>query len=181
MSPDERLLELMRMMKFDLIIPIPQNERRTIERGHASALEVARFFSRLLDLPVEKDWLKLKPESKRKQALLNGWERRFLDNPFEEGFISIEQNLRNGRILIVDDFVTTGSTLTKAANIINAQMNGLEIYAGCLGWKPKIVRLKKAHLLQNESDSEFLRFQNIPDQNSLEQYQNVSQFAQEHK
>ncbi len=181
MSPDERLLKLMNQMNFDAIVPIPQNTKRTLERGHSSSLEVARFFSRLMGIPIEKEWLKLKPDSNRKQALLNEWERRYLDNPFEIGTISSTVYNKTYRVLIVDDFVTSGSTLNKAANEISASIKNLEIYAGCLGWKPKIVLQRQERHPPIESDRESRRSQTIADQSSLAQFQIVSQFAQEHE
>lgn len=125
----------MESLKFDLIIPIPQNESRSLKRGHASAIEVARLFSKMLGVPVEQE-LKLKEIQIEKQANLSEWERRHSENPFACN--PLPSHLNN--ILLVDDFITTGSTLDKAANAIHAYHPEARIHAGALGWKPRALQ-----------------------------------------
>ena len=180
-NPEEELLFKMRDLNFDALVPIPQNQSRNLKRGHSSALEVARFFSNLLDAPVEYDWLKLKPESNRKQALLNEWERRFLDSPFEWGAIESANQQTTKRILIVDDFITTGSTLVKAANTLMAGMQDVEVYAASLSWKPKTGPQRQGRSRSIGSGREFQTNHWSKHQSSSPEDQNVLQSARAHE
>lgn len=180
-TPETELLLKLKALNFDALVPIPQNESRSLLRGHASALEVTRYFSKLLEAPIEQEWLKLKPESIRKQALLNEWERRFLDSPFEWGSTRSIGKKTLKRILIVDDFITTGSTLTKAANTLLAGATDLEIYAASLGWKPKTGPQRRERSRLTESDQEFRQFHWSKHQNSSPEDQSVSQSVRAHE
>lgn len=127
---------------FDVIIPIPQNEERSLKRGHASAFEVAKYFSRELKVPLSMHSLSLKPGLQIKQANLTEWERRHAPNPFQSTEFSEFplSMMKMKKVLIVDDFITTGSTLEKAANAILEKNPGLHIYAASLGWRPKFTK-----------------------------------------
>lgn len=126
---------------IDLIVPIPQHEERSMKRGHASAFEVAKFFSRELGIQIEPELLILKPfhTTAIKQAYLSEWERKHSENPFQLNTKKMNMILKNQtqKILIIDDFITSGSTLDKAANALLSSNFNLEIYAASLGWMPK--------------------------------------------
>jgi predicted amidophosphoribosyltransferase len=136
-SPVPELLGKLKSMNFEQVIPIPQNHERSLKRGHASALEVGHFFSSQLEVPLRQN-LELKKINVQKQASLNEWERRHSESPFI--CKPLLPNVK--KILIVDDFITTGSTLDKAANAIHSEYPQVKIYAASLGWKPKILMKK---------------------------------------
>ena len=131
-APSPELKTELKKMNFELVIPIPQHVDRSLKRGHASAFEVAKFFSQSLNIPLNQN-LKLNNIEISKQANLDEWERKYSENPFH--FEPIQIKIKN--ILIVDDLITTGSTLDKAANAILAIHPKANIYAASLGWKPK--------------------------------------------
>ncbi len=137
-SPSADLKTELQKRCFDLIIPIPQHLNRSLKRGHASAFEVAKFFSKELNILLDQS-LKLREVSGKKQADLHEWERRYGENPFI--FVPpIPSPLpapEVKKILLVDDFITTGSTLEKAVNAIHATYPNSAVYAASLGWRPK--------------------------------------------
>jgi predicted amidophosphoribosyltransferase len=135
-QPSPELIETMKTMDFEAIVAIPQDPERCLKVGHASAMEVARLFSRVLDLPILDQVLLLKSGATDKQANRSVWERRFLKNPFL-GNPDESQNLPE-RILLVDDFITSGSTIEKAARALMTLRPDLKIHAAGLGWKPRI-------------------------------------------
>ncbi len=138
-SPTSELTKLLLQKNFDLVIPIPQHADRSMKRGHASAFEVAQFFAELLNINIDRS-IKLKEVTGIKQANLNEWERRHSENPFIWDTNELPLRCSDSKIikiLIVDDFITTGSTLEKAANVILEKIPNAEIYAASLGWKPK--------------------------------------------
>ena len=134
-SASPALLEELRKLEIEHIVPIPQYHARNLKRGHAPALDVADWFARELGVKVEHEALILNPEPTDKQSLRGAWERRFLDDPFR-----VNLDLRGklgGKVLIVDDFITSGSTLDKAANALMGMNPELRIHAASLGWRPR--------------------------------------------
>jgi predicted amidophosphoribosyltransferase len=125
------------------IVPIPQNQARSWSRGHASAQEVACFFSRRTDLPIY-PILKLENTEVVQQTQQNRFGRMHGRNPFslnDQWFQNAaqverfsEQVLRGKeiRLLLVDDQITTGATLQKAALTLHELYPRLKIWAGAL-------------------------------------------------
>jgi predicted amidophosphoribosyltransferase len=134
--PSPELIETLKSMDFEAIVPIPQDPERCLKVGHASAMEVAKMFSKALDLPILDQVLTLKSEGADKQAMRSVWERRFLKSPFV-GINPMSSGLPE-RILLVDDFITSGSTIEKAARALLCLRSDLKIHAAGLGWKPRI-------------------------------------------
>ena len=152
-TPSPELKSHLLEMNFEGIIPIPQHLDRSLKRGHASAFEVAKFFSKELEVPLHENYLQLKSEFGAKQASLNEWERRHGENPFaintklpflRKGTVGLpEPEVKTGsiitakKILLIDDFITTGSTLQKAANLILLTNPSAKIFAASLGYRPR--------------------------------------------
>jgi predicted amidophosphoribosyltransferase len=125
---------------FDFVIGVPQSLKRNWDRGHSSSLKTAEYFSKILGKPI-RHTLELREKSpQHKQASLDQWGRRFggplstPGNPFEftEPFSTMDRN-----VLLVDDLITSGSTLLKAADAIRAKIPRARIWAACLGYRPK--------------------------------------------
>jgi predicted amidophosphoribosyltransferase len=131
MHPDLRadLIDL----QFDALVPIPQNAKRAWGFGHASAESAAGVFSKLLHLPILPALGLVQNNTTKKAAMSGRLDRQFSANPF---FVKTEQPLK--RILLVDDLVTTGSTLSKAADALMQYDSKIEIWAACLGYRPSL-------------------------------------------
>lgn len=93
----------------DVLIPVPLHRKRLAERGYNQALELARPLARALAAPVRPQLLE-RVRATTAQTGLSGAERR--------------RNLRDAftthgeipaRVLLVDDVMTTGTTLTACA------------------------------------------------------------------
>jgi len=145
------LKEALSGLAFDGVVPVPQSLKRSYRRGHDSARSVADFFSRELEVPVL-PLLELGIRDPARQTGRTRFERDFSSNPFRisRGFPwnskaihRIERQVQSGietRILIVDDLITSGSTLTKAASRIHDLIPRARCWAGTLGFRPKPVR-----------------------------------------
>lgn len=130
-TASSELIREIQQFKPEVIVPIPQHEIRNLKRGHSSAFDTARFFSNILHIPI-KPFIQLISHPNQKQASLNAFERLHSPNPFSLDLrFSIPE-----RILIVDDFITTGNTLSHAAHSIRKFKSDVQLSAGCLGWKP---------------------------------------------
>ncbi len=90
----------------ELIIPIPLHPKRVAERGFNQALELARPISRLLDIPIDyRSCQRLRHTPK--QAGLSARQRR--ENLTE--VFTITENIEASHIALLDDVMTTGTTV----------------------------------------------------------------------
>ncbi len=109
----------------DLIIPVPLHRRRLLERGFNQAETIAKHLGRVSGAPLS--------QAKRKrftkaQAQCDGEERR---RNVKGAFAIEEQAVRGKCVLLVDDVVTTGSTLNELAQALQAA-GAKEVSAICL-------------------------------------------------
>lgn len=118
----------------DLIIPVPISFMHLIERGYNQSLLIAEGVSRLLNKPINSPLQRLSGDYS--QAGLNFKQRASL----KATTLRLRKNhhIYDKRILLIDDVMTTGSTLQKCAEILYEGFP-LEIYALTLC---KAVRLR---------------------------------------
>jgi len=109
-------LEYYKSTDYDYIIPIPIHHARRRERGYNQSEEIAKGISQILNLPTNFDAIR-RIKYTQTQTKLNKAERmRNVANVFAP-----KKNCKSvsGRkILLVDDVLTTGSTLNSCGNIL---------------------------------------------------------------
>jgi ComF family protein len=97
----------------DLIVPLPLHPSRLKERGFNQALEIARVVSRHTHIPI--DWRSCeRSHDSAPQASLPRAERR----RNVRGAFLCRTDLAGQRIAVVDDVMTTGSTLDEFARVL---------------------------------------------------------------
>lgn len=101
------------LLPVDLMVPMPRHESRLRERGFNQVHELARVAARAHALPLRPDAL-LRTRPTLPQAQLTAKERQ--QNP-QGSFAAV--NVQGMRVLLVDDIMTTGSTLRHAAMALN--------------------------------------------------------------
>ncbi len=102
---------------LDAIVPIPLHRARRYERGYNQSSMLARGLAAAVRVPVREAWL-ARPVPTRSQARLprpKRWENvaRAFDVPDLAA-------VRDARVLLVDDVLTTGSTAVAAAAALKA-------------------------------------------------------------
>ncbi|NOR43492.1 MAG: ComF family protein [Gammaproteobacteria bacterium] len=103
----------------DCIIPVPIHDRRLRGRGYNQSIEIARVMAKKLAIPIAYDAV-VKKHSTLAQSGLNAKERqKNIKNAFD--VINVE-NYKH--VLIVDDVVTTGSTVNEIAKAL--KKNGVD-------------------------------------------------------
>src|SRR5438034_2282851 len=117
---DERL----RGRKFDIIVPVPLHPTRQRERGFNQASLLAELLTAQISIPC-------KPVLKRvryttTQTALDRTER--MENLHNAFRLRRNANVRGLRVLLIDDVLTTGSTLSECARILK-RSGAIAVYA----------------------------------------------------
>jgi len=112
------LLELPALQPFcvglDLAIPVPLHTRRLRERGYNQALELLRPIAATLMLPLAPAALRRCRHTPPQTGLDGATRRRNLRGAFDIDAAA----LRDRRVLLMDDVVTTGATVSEAARAL---------------------------------------------------------------
>lgn len=99
--------------KIDLIIPIPIHKSRINKRGYNQAELLAKEISKITNIPMAGDIL-IKVKNTPSQTKLDVIER--LTNL--EGAFEVNGDVKDKRILLIDDILTTGATLKEGAKTL---------------------------------------------------------------
>ncbi len=105
----------LRELDVDVIVPVPLGSARLRERGYNQSALIAARVSRSRGVPLACDWLRRTRES-APQATLDAGAR--VHNV--AGAFAADRAARGARVALVDDVVTTGSTLGEAARALEA-------------------------------------------------------------
>jgi ComF family protein len=98
---------------YDALVPVPLHPARVRERGYNQAEILANGIARVLAIPAQPSWIR-RSRYTRSQTLLSAKERTHnLQNVIVGG--KERESIRNMRILLVDDILTTGATLNYCA------------------------------------------------------------------
>jgi ComF family protein len=97
----------------DYLVPVPLAPARIRNRGFNQSLEVSRYLAKWSGIPVADQWV-LRKDSPRSQVGLTKTDRKLaLRNLFE-----VPRSLQGLSILLIDDVVTTGSTVQELARML---------------------------------------------------------------
>jgi len=113
-------------IKLDCIVPVPLHWTRRLARGYNQTALVAQIISKKINIPVKKVIKRVKATPKqasldRKQRLKN------LDGAFTP---AASEKCKNLKILLIDDVMTTGTTLNAASQtIIDAGASEVNVLA----------------------------------------------------
>lgn len=94
---------------IDALVPLPLHRARLGERGYNQALELARPLARALDLRLRQDWL----QRVRATAPQTGLDARARRRNLRGAFVA-DAAMRGQRVLLIDDVITTGSSMLEA-------------------------------------------------------------------
>uniref|UniRef100_UPI00404B4FCE ComF family protein n=1 Tax=Flavobacterium sp. TaxID=239 RepID=UPI00404B4FCE len=110
------LIEIHQIHKFDVIIPIPLHKKRLQERGYNQLTTFCVAISEILKIPLDDHFL-LKNKNTKTQTKKDFSERLKEEIPL----FSFENpdKYKNKHILLIDDVITTGSTLENALKTLS--------------------------------------------------------------
>lgn len=113
--------------QLDLIIPVPLHHSRHQERGYNQSELLAQGISQTLEIPVNNDALirhthTTTQTAKTRQQRWENVANAFCLPP------TLHPTIQDKRILLVDDLVTTGATLTASAqHLLAASVHSLSL------------------------------------------------------
>mgnify|MGYP001576399541 CR=1 FL=1 len=111
--------------KIDVVIPVPIHRKRMLERGFNQSVELARLFCERLSLPLELGVLRKPRETRHQVDLPHDLRATNVAGAFS---VCNGGNLAGRNVLLIDDVITTGSTLDEAARTLRASGAG-SVYA----------------------------------------------------
>lgn len=124
----EELKDLAQMKNIDYIIPVPLHKKRLRERGYNQVEGFGKALSKHLNIAYDDHILqrKLYTKTQTKKNLLDRIE--VIDNVFE---VSFSENHHGKHFLLIDDVVTTGSTLEACSRSL-LKIPGAKISIVCM-------------------------------------------------
>lgn len=100
---------------IDVIIPVPLTRKRQRKRGYNQSLEIARGISYVTGIPIDHKSI-VRTKFTQSQTQMSRWQR--IENVEKAFSLTKPYALRGKHILLVDDVVTSGSTITACASAI---------------------------------------------------------------
>ena len=120
------MLQQLRYPKVQAIVPMPISQERLIERGFNQSLLLAKQLSQHLQIPI---WQPVQRLAQHSQKGLSRLER--LDGIEQQFIILPNEKRRYRRVLIVDDVVTTGSSISALTQALQ-RLGCHSTYAVCI-------------------------------------------------
>ncbi len=114
---------------IDVIVPVPLTLQRRIKRGYNQSREIARGISSVTGIKVVSNAVRRK-HFRTSQTHLNALQR--MDNVGDAFELRRPDSLSNKHILIVDDIITTGATVTSCGmEIAKASNTRISVMSIC--------------------------------------------------
>jgi ComF family protein len=101
--------------KIDLIIPVPLHQLKKAERGYNQSYYIAKGLNKILKCELKENHLK-RIKFTESQTTMNITERK--ENIAGAFKVKTISGLRNKNILLIDDVITTGATITECGKIL---------------------------------------------------------------
>jgi len=109
--------------KDSLLLPLPSHRLHIQKRGFNQSTLIGEFLSKYLDIPIQEDILK-RVGSADYQANLELRDRINLGEVF-----TLQKEVQEKNIILLDDVVTTGTTINRAATVLKRKDNNIKAIA----------------------------------------------------
>ncbi|MCU4433211.1 ComF family protein [Acinetobacter pittii] len=125
------ILKQLKFPKVQAIVPMPISNQRLIERGFNQSLLLANILSKHFKIPVWQPIQRLNEHSQKGLTRLERFEN------IEQQFLPHHQEKRRyRRVLIIDDVITTGSSVHALSQALK-KLGCTSIHMACLAATPK--------------------------------------------
>ncbi|NDV60504.1 ComF family protein [Bacteroides sp. 519] len=118
---------------IDLLIPVPLHKNRYKERGYNQSEQIAIGISKVTGIPVETGVI-IRQQQTETQTRKSHYAR--LENM--EGVFELSPlcNCDNKHVLLIDDIITTGATITSCARVLQTNLHNIKISILAIGFVP---------------------------------------------
>ncbi len=110
---------------IDLILPVPLHHLKRAERGYNQSDFIAKVIGSILNIPVKTNLLKRSRFTETQTALTIDERRKNVRGAFS---IKRKNNLSGKNILLLDDVITTGATISECGRLL-LQNSAAKVYA----------------------------------------------------
>ena len=104
-------------LDVDVLVPVPLHQKRLRERGYNQARLLAQELGKLINIPVIDDVL-IRQRHTPPQARTATVAERKLN--IADSFTCLDDRLRSGKVLLLDDVATSGATLDACATVLKS-------------------------------------------------------------
>jgi len=118
------------IQNIDLIIPVPLHAKKKHKRGFNQSEKIALGFSEVTDIPLNTKVL-FRHKAGESQTKKSRYFRYL--NVKDVFTIRNKESLMNKKILLIDDVITTGSTIEACVECLK-QIKGIEVYAASIAF-----------------------------------------------
>jgi ComF family protein len=109
----------------DAIVPVPLGRVRYLARGYNQAIELAQQMRGHITVPLRTDWVERARETSEQAALAREERQKNV-----RGAFAMSQQPDCAHVAILDDVVTTGSTVNEVAKVLRkAGVTRIEVWA----------------------------------------------------
>lgn len=119
------------LTEFDYIVPIPLSPDKAALREKHRTLILAKELSRLLSVPV-REMLTLSTGISKRRLLAEGYTAPQFENLYRDA-LQAKVPMRAERILLVDDVMTRGSTISQALHVLKKDRQNIKITVATVG------------------------------------------------
>lgn len=116
----------LKLPKVSAVVPMPISTERLVQRGYNQSLLLAKHVAKHLNVPI---WQPIQRLSQHSQKGLTRLER--IEDIEQQFQMSTSSKLCYRRVLIIDDVVTTGSSIHALSEHLKI-LGCREIYAACI-------------------------------------------------
>ena len=129
------------LLPFDCILPAPSAPSLFQERGEHAVL-LAKYLSRQTGIPYRVGYLQKRRFTRRQHTLSSAKQRR--ENLQKRLVLRQPETFEGKTVLLVDDVVTTGSTLTECARLLR-KCGAERVYAVAFCRTQRKLNMEKQH------------------------------------
>ena len=133
------LIELLRTIEVDAIVPLPCHWMRRLKRGRDHTAELSKQISQALAIPTL-NALKRRVNTATQRGLDRKMRQRNLKNAFEA-----KQSVAGLNLVLVDDVMTTGTTVEVASKTL-MKAGAKSVTVACIARTPHKTKIGRAHV-----------------------------------
>jgi ComF family protein len=122
---NSELNEYIKSWEADLIIPVPLHQLKKAERGFNQSFYIAKSLSKETGIPVKHKLLKRVKYTQSQTKLNMEGRKANIEGVFK---VKNPKEVKNKNIILLDDVITTGSTMNECAKTLQSKGAG-EIFA----------------------------------------------------